>query len=125
LIHCADFMAEIGNYLEGDVAAEVRAQIESHLAHCQTCQIVYDSARKTVKVLTEPPQVRRQIPQECRLNPGRKLWQPIAPSMPGIGSTAAHHVRDIGTRHRMAVGLPHRPVVEVMEPQRKSVRATI
>jgi predicted anti-sigma-YlaC factor YlaD len=46
-------MAEIGNYLEGDVAAEVRAQIESHLAHCQTCQIVYDSARKTVKVLTD------------------------------------------------------------------------
>ena len=53
MINCADFMAEIGNYLEGDVAAEIRAQIESHLAHCQTCQIVYDSARKTVKVLTE------------------------------------------------------------------------
>ena len=53
MINCADFMAEIGNYLEGDVAAEVRAQIESHLAHCQTCQIVYDSARKTVKVLTD------------------------------------------------------------------------
>jgi predicted anti-sigma-YlaC factor YlaD len=53
LINCADFMAEIGNYLEGDVAAEIRAQIESHLAHCQTCQIVYDSARKTVRVLTD------------------------------------------------------------------------
>ena len=53
MINCADFMAEIGNYLEGDVAAEVRAQIEGHLAHCQTCQIVYDSARKTVKVLTD------------------------------------------------------------------------
>ena len=53
MINCADFMAEIGNYLEGDVAAEIRGQIESHLAHCQTCQIVYDSARKTVKVLTE------------------------------------------------------------------------
>ena len=53
MINCADFMAEIGNYLEGDAAAEVRAQIEGHLAHCQTCQIVYDSARKTIKVLTD------------------------------------------------------------------------
>ena len=53
MINCADFMAEMGNYLDGDVAAEIRAQIESHLAHCHTCQIVYDSAKKTVKVLTE------------------------------------------------------------------------
>ena len=53
MINCTDFMAEIGNYLESDVASEIRAQIEGHLAHCQTCQIVYDSARKTVKVLTD------------------------------------------------------------------------
>jgi predicted anti-sigma-YlaC factor YlaD len=53
VINCTDFMLEIGNYLEGDVAAEVRAQIEGHLAHCRTCQIVYDSARKTLKVLTD------------------------------------------------------------------------
>jgi predicted anti-sigma-YlaC factor YlaD len=46
-------MADIGNYLDGDVATEIRAQIENHLAHCQTCQIVYDSARKTVQVLTD------------------------------------------------------------------------
>jgi predicted anti-sigma-YlaC factor YlaD len=53
VISCTDFMAEIGNYLDGEVAAEVLAQIEAHLAHCRTCQIVYDSARKTVKVLTD------------------------------------------------------------------------
>ena len=46
-------MAEIGNYLDGEAAAEVRAQVETHLAHCQTCQVMYDSARKTVKILTE------------------------------------------------------------------------
>ena len=53
MINCTDFMVEIGNYLDGEAAAEVRAQIEAHLSHCQTCQIVYDSARKTVKVLTD------------------------------------------------------------------------
>ena len=53
MISCADFMAEIGNYLEGDVAAEVRLQLEHHLAHCQTCQVVVDSTRKTLKIVTD------------------------------------------------------------------------
>jgi hypothetical protein len=46
-------MAAIGDYLEGDVAAEIRLQLEAHLSHCSTCQVVYDSARKTVRVLTD------------------------------------------------------------------------
>lgn len=53
MITCTDFMAEIGNYLEGEVAAEVRLQLENHLAHCETCHVVLDTARKTVKVVTE------------------------------------------------------------------------
>ena len=53
MINCKDFMAEIGNYLDGEVADAVRLQLEAHLSHCQMCQVVYDSARKTVKVLTD------------------------------------------------------------------------
>jgi hypothetical protein len=53
LINCADFMAELGNYLEGEVADEVRLQLEHHLCHCQTCTVLVDSTRKTVKIVTE------------------------------------------------------------------------
>jgi len=53
LINCADFMAEIGNYLEGDVAEEVRLQLEHHLSHCQTCTVLVDSIRKTVRIVTD------------------------------------------------------------------------
>ena len=53
MINCADFMAEIGNYLEGEVAEEVRAQLEQHLAHCQTCTVLVDSTRKTLKIVTD------------------------------------------------------------------------
>ena len=53
MITCHEFMAELGSYLEGDAAVEVRQQLESHLSHCQTCQVVYDSTRKTVKIVTE------------------------------------------------------------------------
>jgi anti-sigma factor RsiW len=53
LITCADFMAEIGNYLEGDVADEVRLQLERHLSHCVTCQVVVNSSRKTIQIVTD------------------------------------------------------------------------
>ena len=53
MITCADFMAEIGNYLEDDVADEVRHQLEHHLSHCQTCTILVDSSRKTLKIVTD------------------------------------------------------------------------
>jgi predicted anti-sigma-YlaC factor YlaD len=53
MVSCADFIAEIGNYLEGDVAALVRVQLENHLAHCERCRVIYDSSRKSLKIVTE------------------------------------------------------------------------
>lgn len=53
MINCADFVAELDNYLDGDVAAAVRVQLEHHIAHCKTCTVLVDSTRKTLKILTE------------------------------------------------------------------------
>jgi len=53
VISCVDFMAELGNYLEDDVAAEVRQQLDNHLSHCQTCQVIVDSTRKTLQIITD------------------------------------------------------------------------
>jgi hypothetical protein len=53
VIGCSDFLAEIGNLLEGDAAVQVRAELEAHLAHCRNCQVIYDSARNTVKIVTD------------------------------------------------------------------------
>lgn len=53
MISCRDFMDEIGNYLDDDVAGEVRRRLEEHLAHCKTCTVICDSARKTIRVVTE------------------------------------------------------------------------
>jgi hypothetical protein len=46
-------MAEIGNYLEGEAAAEVRLELEQHLAHCATCQVIVDSSRRTIQIVTD------------------------------------------------------------------------
>jgi predicted anti-sigma-YlaC factor YlaD len=46
-------MSAFGDYLEGDVADEVRHQLDSHLGRCRTCQVIYDSSRKTLRILTD------------------------------------------------------------------------
>jgi predicted anti-sigma-YlaC factor YlaD len=53
VISCDQFMSAFGDYLEGDIADEVRHQLDSHLGHCRTCQVIYDSFRKTLRILTD------------------------------------------------------------------------
>ena len=62
MISCSDFLAEIGNYLEGDAAAEVRAQLERHLAICKVCTVLVDSTSKTIHVVTDSESF--DLPQE-------------------------------------------------------------
>jgi hypothetical protein len=53
VISCDQFMSAFGDYLEEDIADEVRHQLDSHLGHCRTCQVIYDSSRKTLRILTD------------------------------------------------------------------------
>jgi len=53
MISCQDFITELGNLLDDDVAIDVREQLRIHLAHCNTCQVLYDSTRKTLRIVTE------------------------------------------------------------------------
>ncbi len=53
MISCEQFIANLGDYLEGQTALEVRQQLEFHLSHCRICQVIFDSTCKTVKIVTE------------------------------------------------------------------------
>ena len=53
MITCEQFMADFGDYFEGKVAADFRRELESHISHCRTCQVVCDSTSKTVKIVTD------------------------------------------------------------------------
>ena len=53
MISCQDFITELGNLLDNDLAAEIREQLEAHLAHCNTCQVLYDSTRQTLRIVTD------------------------------------------------------------------------
>ena len=53
MITCEEFFAEFGDYLENHVSPEVRKELELHLSQCRACRVLYDSSRKTVKIVTE------------------------------------------------------------------------
>ena len=53
MIACQDFIKELGNLLDNELAAEIREQLEAHLAECNTCQVLYDSTRKTLRIVTD------------------------------------------------------------------------
>jgi len=53
MITCDEFFTEFGDYLENRVSPEVRAELELHLSQCRACHVLFDSACKTVKIVTE------------------------------------------------------------------------
>jgi hypothetical protein len=53
VITCDEFFAEFGDHLENRVSPEVREELELHLSHCRPCNVLCDSTRKTVKIVTE------------------------------------------------------------------------
>ena len=50
---CSEVLAELSNYLDDEVTAEIRRELEQHVSHCRTCQAIYDSTRKTLRIVTE------------------------------------------------------------------------
>ena len=67
MLSCQDLLSDLSDYLDDGVSDEVRRDLEAHLAHCPTCEIVVDSTRKTLKIVSEnfsyeiPPEVSGRI----------------------------------------------------------------
>lgn len=53
---CKHLLADLSDYLDGEAAAEVCAEIERHLADCADCRAVVDTLRKTIHLYHILPQ---------------------------------------------------------------------
>jgi anti-sigma factor RsiW len=53
MFSCEDVLAELSDYLDEELSDSLRKQVEAHMSHCRTCQAVYDSTRKTLRIVTE------------------------------------------------------------------------
>ena len=53
MFSCDDVRAALGDYIDGDVSPDIRRELERHLAECRTCQVLYDTTRKTLRIVTD------------------------------------------------------------------------
>jgi len=49
-VKCQTVILELSNYLDAELDAATRAEIERHLAACEDCRIVVDTTRKTIEI---------------------------------------------------------------------------
>jgi len=50
---CRDILRALSDYLDDEVAAEVRRNLEAHIAECKTCHVIFDTSRRTLRILTD------------------------------------------------------------------------
>jgi anti-sigma factor (TIGR02949 family) len=53
VVDCDAVLQELGNYLDDEMAAELRAALERHLAQCGACRVIVDTTRRTIRIVTE------------------------------------------------------------------------
>lgn len=53
MLSCRDLIEELSNLIDDEVGAETRQQLEEHLRNCRTCQVLYDSTHRTIRIVTE------------------------------------------------------------------------
>jgi predicted anti-sigma-YlaC factor YlaD len=52
-IDCKHVWQYISAYIDGDVDAVLRAEIDSHLEHCEICSAILDSTRNVVVLMAD------------------------------------------------------------------------
>lgn len=66
-ITCQSFLDDLSDYIDGDVADEIRVTFEAHLAKCPNCWVVFDETQRTVEIVQRfgchpmPDQVRDRL----------------------------------------------------------------
>jgi anti-sigma factor RsiW len=52
-IHCRAVFREMSNYIEGEIAPELRERMEKHFEKCRHCTAILDGTRNVVRIVGE------------------------------------------------------------------------
>ncbi len=71
---CRDMLGNLSDYINGDLEAELCAEIEQHVAGCNNCRIVVDTLKRTVTLYHDhgheplPDDVKSRLLDALNLN---------------------------------------------------------
>ena len=75
---CKDMLGNLSDYIDGELEAELCAEIEAHVADCTNCRIVVDTLRRTVTLYHEHGHEPLPEDVKSRLLAALNLDQPTA-----------------------------------------------
>ncbi|GGG92227.1 anti-sigma factor family protein [Silvibacterium dinghuense] len=52
-MNCRHVWDHISGYIDGTLSAEVRLEVERHLAHCEICSAILDSTRNIIILVAD------------------------------------------------------------------------
>ncbi len=62
---CKQLLGNLSDYIDGDLQAELCAEIDEHLKNCENCRIVVNTLRKTVEIY-EQTSLKSELPVAVR-----------------------------------------------------------
>jgi anti-sigma factor RsiW len=63
---CKQLLGSLSEYIDGELQADLCAQIESHLQDCDNCRIVVNTLRKTIEIYEQTSADSVQLPNAIR-----------------------------------------------------------
>jgi anti-sigma factor RsiW len=77
-LNCKGVIREISNYIDGDLNAAMKQELEGHLHHCEDCTMVVNQTKMTVEVFCDSQAVELPTDVRSRLHDAlhRKLREP-------------------------------------------------
>ena len=52
-MNCRKVLEALSDYLDDEAAQAVRADLEAHLAECNSCTVLIETSRRTLKIVTD------------------------------------------------------------------------
>ena len=68
---CRQFLDELSNLMDHEVAGAVKEALEEHVALCHDCQVVFNSTRRTVEIVANSSAY--ELPQDVSVRLLTKL----------------------------------------------------
>ncbi len=63
-MNCRNVIRELSDYLNGELDANARAELERHLENCEDCRLVVDTTKKTIQIFCDSEPV--PLPEDVR-----------------------------------------------------------
>jgi anti-sigma factor RsiW len=63
-LNCQDVIQELSNFIDDDLDAALKQELESHLRNCEDCRLIVDQTKKTIEIFCDSEPV--ELPSEVR-----------------------------------------------------------